>query len=132
MSISLRFCAAVISASLLNAGCAYTLTGGSRLNPYDEDLRPLVGKTLTLDGGFWLNGKVGPYIERHSTLVYLVPHSPFSWGSDYEHMQGKVVKITGTLHFQHFERVPTGESTNRPADYYYFDAETAKIRLKKP
>jgi len=85
---------------------------------------------MTLQGKFSLSGKVGPYIETRSTPVYLVAHGPFSWGSNYERMQGKIVRITGKLHFQHFEPITTGEAVDRPVDYFYFDAETAKIRVK--
>jgi len=121
----------VLALLLVTPGCAYTLTGGSRLNPYDADLKPLVGKTVTLDGGFWLNGKVGPYIERHSTLVYLVSNEQFTWSPDYERMQGRGVKVTGTLRFQHFEQTTNSGAVDQPTDYFYFDAETAKIRLKR-
>ena len=45
-------------------------------------------------------------------------------------MQGKVVSITGILRFRHFDRVKTDTLVDQPADYFYFDAETAKIRLE--
>jgi hypothetical protein len=85
---------------------------------------------VTLSGRFSLGGKVGPYILRNGEAVYLVPHGSFSWSSEYEPMEGKAVSITGTLHFQHFDQVQTGVLVDQPADYFYFDAETAKVRLK--
>jgi hypothetical protein len=41
-------------------------------------------------------------------------------------MQGKVVRVTGVLHFSHFES-KTNDTVEAPQDYFYFDAETAKI-----
>jgi hypothetical protein len=96
----------------------------------DAELQQFVGKSATLSGQFELAGKVGPYISRRDEPVYLVPHGTFGWGPEYERMQGKTVSITGILHFQHFERVSTNAMIDRPEDYFYFDAETAKIKLE--
>ena len=96
----------------------------------DAELQRLIGQNVTLSGQFEMAGVVGPYIHRQGEPVYLVPHGSFSWGSDYERMQGKVVTIAGTLHFRHFERVATNAMMNQPFDYFYLDAETAKIRLE--
>ena len=96
----------------------------------DTELQRLVGQSVTLSGQFELAGKVGPYIHRQGEPVYLVSHGSFTWGPDYERMQGKVVSITGTLHFQHSERGTGGDMVQRPPDYFYLDAETAKFRLE--
>jgi hypothetical protein len=96
----------------------------------DLELQRLVGQTATFSGKFEFAGKVGPYIHRAGEPVYLMPHGSFSWGSEYEKMQGKVVSITGILRFRHFDRVKTNTFSDQPADYYYFDAEKTKIRLE--
>ena len=114
---------------LVISGCSHT-PASRHATGSDPELQRLVGQTATLRGQFELAGKVGPYIHRSGEPVYLVPHGSFSWGSDYERMQGKVVSITGTLRFQHFECATTDERVAQPFDYFYFDAETAKIRLQ--
>jgi hypothetical protein len=96
----------------------------------DPGLQRLVGQTVTLRGRFELAGKVGPYIDRSGRPVYLVPHGSFSWGSAYEQMQGKVVSITGTLRFRQFEHVATDGASAQAFDYFYFDAETARIKIE--
>ena len=96
----------------------------------DSALQHLVGKTVTLHGQLELAGKVGPYIHRNGAPVYLVPSSSFNWGSDYERMQGKAVSITGVLRFRHFENAGTSGMVDQPSDYFYLDAETAKVRLE--
>jgi hypothetical protein len=118
---------ALVSFALLLAVCSCSLNHDT--TP-DSELQRLVGQTATFSGKFELAGKVGPYIHRTGEPVYLVPHGSFSWGSEYEKMQGKVVSITGILRFRHFDRVKTDTLVDQPADYFYFDAETAKIRLE--
>src|SRR5689334_15190017 len=97
---------------LLLTGCK---TDRPRVVPSDSDLEHVassepdlqhsIGQRVTLRGRFELAGKIGPYIHRTGEPVYLVPAKlPFSWGSEYQRMQGKIVNITGTLHFRHFER----------------------------
>jgi hypothetical protein len=85
---------------------------------------------VTLSGQFELAGKSGPYIHCSGKPVYLVPHGSFSPDSAYERMQGKVVSITGVLRFRHFDRITTDQPVAQPLDYFYFDAETAKVRLE--
>lgn len=113
---------------LLASGCAYTLTGGWRGDP-DVDLRPFIGQTLTLRGKFMTEGKPGPYIQARAGPVYLLTHGSFNSGSEYQGMDGKTVSVTGTLR-GHFKRAITGEATGQPSGYLYFDAETAKLKVK--
>ena len=112
---------------LIVSGCSHSPVG--RHAATDPELQRLVGQTVTLRGQFELAGKVGPYIHRSGGPVYLVPHGSFSWGPDYDRLQGKVVSITGILRFRHFEHIKTDEPVSQPLDYFYFDAEAAKIRL---
>jgi len=96
---------------------------------HDSDLQRLVGLTTTLSGKFELAGKVGPYINRNGEPVYLIPHGS-NWGSEHEKMQGKVVSITGILRFRHFDRIKSGPFVDQPEDCFYFEAETAKIKME--
>jgi hypothetical protein len=111
------------------SGCSHS-QAGRHATTSDSELQRLVDHTVTLRGQFELAGKVGPYIHRTGEPVYLVPHGSFRWGSEYQQMQGKLVSITGILRFRHFERIKTDEIDDRPADYFYFDLETAKVRLE--
>lgn len=109
-------------------GCS----GGSyerhRAGP-DHELQKLVGQTVTLRGQFEIAGKFGPYIHRNGKSIYLLPHGSLDRGSNYELLQGKVVSVTGILRFQHSEHV-VDESVAQPPDYFYFDAETANLRVE--
>jgi hypothetical protein len=115
---------------LVATGCSYTLTGGYRGNP-DADLRPFIDEKVTIHGEFMLTGKPAPYVQTHAGRVYLVPKGSFSWGPDYQRLQGKIVKITGILHSRHLDQVAGSETVEPSQDYYfYIDAETARIRPK--
>jgi hypothetical protein len=114
---------------LVVSGCSHSSVGRRDITS-DLELQRLVDQTVTLRGQFELAGKVGPYIHHAGEPVYLVPHGSFSWSSEYEQMEGKVVSITGVLHFQHFDHVKTDTLVDQPTDYFYFDAETAKIKLE--
>jgi hypothetical protein len=111
---------------IILSGCSHSsvATGSG------SELQHLVGQSVTLSGQFDLTGKIGPYIRCNGESVYLVPHGSFAWGSDYERMQGKVVSVTGVLHLQHYERAATSNSVAQVPDYFYFDAETARVRLE--
>ena len=104
------------------SGCANKPVAHSSASGLDR----LVGQNVTLSGEFDLNGVVAPYITYNGEEVYLEPHGSFTWGSNYRRLQGKVVGISGVLHFRHFE--PSDDQ--HPPDYFYFDAETSKVELK--
>jgi hypothetical protein len=111
---------------LIVSGCAnQPPAGGSETN-----LQRSVGQDVTLSGKFELAGKMGPYIYYSGQPVYLVPQGSYNWGSQYDSMEGKDVSISGVLHFRHFERARTSDVIEQPLDYFYFDAETAKVELK--
>ena len=91
----------------------------------------LIGKRVTIRGKFSLWGKIGPYVFLdNKQAVYLVHKGSFTWGKPYSDMEGKLVAATGTLRFYH---APPAEPTDLPAarlpDYFYFEAETARLRL---
>ena len=116
-------CVAIVLSVLLVCSCGATEASS---NP---GLGRLIGQTVTLNGPFDLAGKPGPYILWSGEPVYLVARGAFTWGAEYWQMQGKIISVTGTLHFQHFEP-RADESMAQPLDYFYFDAETAKIAVK--
>jgi hypothetical protein len=116
----------ILASLFILAGCANQPAADNS----PTDLMPMVGQSVTLSGKFELTGKVAPYIYCNGQPVYLVPQSSFAWGTNYERMQGEVVSISGVLHFRHFENVPTATTDQIPLDYFYFDAETAKVNLK--
>ena len=91
----------------------------------DTELRQHLGKIVTLHGTFSMRGLVGPFIQVADQTIYLEAKGSYSWGKEYDRLEGHEVKITGTLEFQHFEPSPA----QHPPDYFYFRAETARIEL---
>lgn len=95
-----------------------------------EALPTLIGKQVTIRGKFSLRGKFGAYVlldNQHG--VYLVPSGSFTWGKPYSEMEGRLVAATGTLHFHHSpDAGPADRAVARAPDYFYFEAETARLR----
>ena len=105
-------------------------------SPIEEshsDLRPLVGRQVTLRGTFSLRGKVGPFVLVSGRPVYLVASGSFTWGERYAEMEGALVIVTGTLRFH--PSPPASETVNsavaRTPDYFYFEAETVRVQPAK-
>ena len=128
LSDFMRVLLMLVSLVIVSA-CSKT-QAGRNATTHDPELKSFIGKTVTLHGQLELADKVGPDIQRAGEPVYLVPHGSFSWGSNYERMQGKAVSISGVLHFQHCERGKVPDSVQQPPDYFYFDAKTAEVRLE--
>jgi hypothetical protein len=98
----------------------------------DSELQKQVGKRVTMRGQFSLRGKVGPFILVGGRPIYLVPKGSFSWGEPYRSMEGKDVRVTGTLRFAHYPEPPPGAlPVGRASDHFYFEAETAQIELSQ-
>ena len=93
------------------------------------DPQHATGRIVTLRGRLELAGKFGPFIHWKGDPIYLVSQSSFHLGAKYQRMQGKTVSITGTLRFRYFGPLPDDGLSSRPADYFYFDAETAKVSV---
>ena len=92
----------------------------------------LIGMQITIRGQFSLLGKFGPYVLLdNGQAVYLVSRGSFTWGKPYSEMEGKLVGVTGTLRFFHAPDAKPADSRAiaRPPDYFYFEAETAQVRL---
>jgi len=98
---------------------------------YDEVSHTLIGKQITIRGRFSLRGVIGPYVLLgNQQVVYFVPRGSFTWKKPYSEMEGKFVVATGTLRFSHSpDAEPVDEAKARPPDYFYFEAETAEVRL---
>ena len=136
----------VISLALIlaAAGCAHrasTSVGGPRSplptpvdlsGASDKELQQHLGERVTMRGRFSLRGKLGPFIVLGSRQIYLVPTGSFSWGESYASMEGRNVRITGTLRFAHYpEPAPGALPEGRASDHFYFEAETAKVELSE-
>ena len=119
-AITIFFCLLIVS------GCASGPVAGNS----STDLERMVGQDVTLSGKFELYGKMGPFIYCNGQPVYLVPQGSYTWGSQYDSLQGKEVSISGVLHYRHFERARTSDVVEQPLEFYYFDPETAKVGLK--
>jgi hypothetical protein len=85
------------------------------------------GKVVMVRGEFSMRGIVGPFIRINDGLIYITSDGNYSWGKEFARMEGKDVRVIGTLGFRHFEPSPG----QHPPDYFYFQAETAKIVLTK-
>ena len=117
----------LLSIALAAGGCAHRrvkpvevvrdravldLTGAS-----DSELQQHLGERVTIHGKFSLRGKIGPFILAGGRPVYLVPKGSFNWGEPYASMEGRDVRVTGTLRFAHYpepapEALPEGHTAS--------------------
>jgi hypothetical protein len=116
----------ILISLMILAGCASQPAADNSA----PDLQGMVGQNVTLSGKFELHGKVGPYIYCNGQPVYLVPQGSYHFGSEYDQFEGKDVSITGVLQFRHVELAKSSDAIQQPVDFFYFDAETAKVALK--
>jgi len=120
------------SLDLKSAPKPLDLTGAS-----DSELQRHLGKIVIMRGRFSLNGKVGPFIIVGERPIYVVSDGSFSWGQPYARMEGREVRVTGTLRFfrdperPRQDQAPTKEHERegRLPDHFYFEAQTAKVEL---
>jgi hypothetical protein len=128
--MSIRF--AIATALLLTAlGCAQHIsTSPDFTGAADTELHHHVGHRVTLSGPFSLRGKIGPFILVGGRPVYLVSHGTFSWNGRLEQMEGKNVRVTGTLRFACCAELTRDDlPVGRPSDHFYFDAASATVEL---
>lgn len=91
----------------------------------------LIGKQITIRGKFSLRGKIAPalvVLENHQ-IVYL--NGSWEWAATYTEMEGKLVEATGILRFYRDNEPadpPGAPQRARLPDYFYFEAETARLR----
>jgi hypothetical protein len=99
-------------------------------NASDGELQQHVGQLVTMHGEFSLRGKIAPFILVGGRPIYIKPSGSFSWGEDDAKMEGRDVRVTGTLRFAHYpDPSPQALPVGRAPDHFYFEAETAKIEL---
>ena len=96
-------------------------------NAHDEEFQENLGRIVTVRGKFSLYGVVGPFVLVGNRSIYLPPEGSYSWGKEYDRLEGRQVRVTGTLNFRHFEPSPG----QHPPDYFYLPWKTAKIELLK-
>jgi hypothetical protein len=96
----------------------------------DSKLQQHLGERVTMHGKFSLRGKVGPFILVGERPIYLKPKESSSWNRSYEGMEGKEVRVIGILRFAKNPASSGGDlPAGRPSDHFYFEAESAKIKL---
>ncbi|HEV2915069.1 MAG TPA: hypothetical protein VGX92_17460 [Pyrinomonadaceae bacterium] len=98
----------------------------------DSELQQHLGERIVMRGRFSLRGKAGPFILVGGRSIYLVAKESFSWGKPYASMEGRDVRVTGTLRFAHYQEA-TSEALpeGRASDHFYFEAETAQVELSE-
>jgi hypothetical protein len=99
----------------------------------DAYLRSLIGQQVTLRGKFSLRGKIGPFVLVRGRPVYIEAAGSYTWGQPYSSLEGKIVRVTGILRFRQFppEAEPVDPAKARVPDYFYFEAENARIRAAR-
>ncbi len=63
----------------------------------DKELQRHLGESVTMHGRFSLRGKTGPFILVGDRPIYLQAISSFVWSDTYAKMEGRDVRVTGTL-----------------------------------
>ncbi len=121
-----------VQPSPMPASTQRALTPLDVTNASESELMQHLGESVTIRGKFSMRGKVGPFILVHGRPIYLEPHGSFSWGNSYARMEGRTVRVTGTLRFAHYPTPPPQAlPEGRAPDHFYFEAETAKVELVK-
>jgi hypothetical protein len=100
-------------------------------NSSDNELQHHYGERVTMHGEFSLYGKLGAFILVKGRQIYIRSKASHSWGEAYPSMEGRDVRVTGTLRFAHYPSVPEPVTEARPFDHFYFEVETAKIELNQ-
>ncbi len=109
---------------------ARALTSLDLTDATDGELQQHVGELVTMRGKFSRRGKLAPFILAGGRPIYIKPTGSFSWDEDYAKMEGRDVRVTGTLRFVHYPTPsPQALPVGRAPDHFYFEAETAKIEL---
>jgi hypothetical protein len=151
LQLTMKLCRRIVAGHLSKSLCAAAflsiaivgLAGGcnnqrstreattSAANEVSQISPPQIGKQITIRGKFSLWGKIGPYVLLdNQQVVYLIHKESFTWGKPYSEMEGKLVTATGILRFHHAPDVgPTDGTRALSFDYFYFEVETAQLRL---
>jgi hypothetical protein len=101
------------------------LSGGTALRAVDlsdvpdEKWGQLIGKQVTMQGEFHLQGKFGPFLSVGGGPVYLASKT-FKWDDPYSDWEGQIARVTGDL--QHSEADPA-------FPYFFLDPKNSKMEL---
>jgi hypothetical protein len=100
-------------------------------NACERKFSDRVDQSVTVTGRFSLIGKLGPFIAIDDCEIYLRSDQPFDWNDEkYSRMEGKSVRVTGTLRFKDYPEVPAGPvAVGLAPDHFYFDPRTSTIEL---
>jgi len=98
-----------------------------------SQLRSMIGRQVSVRGKFSMYAKIGPCVLVNGRPVYIVQNGSVGWGQRYARMEGRTVSVTGKLLFHETPPEPehTAVAVARVPDYFYFEAESASIRLEK-
>ena len=66
-------------------------------NANDKELHENLGRTVTVRGKFSLYGVVGPFVALGERTIYLPAEGSYSWGKEYDRLEGRQISVTGTL-----------------------------------
>ena len=102
-------------------------------NACERKFSDRVDQVISVTGTFSLSGKFAPLIVIDDCGIYLRSDQGFDWNDDkYSRMEGKSVRVTGTLRFQDNPDSPPGPVTEaRVPDHFYFDPRTSTIELNE-
>jgi hypothetical protein len=101
--------------------------------PCERKFKERIDQLITVTGKFSFAGKLGPFILIDDCEIYLRSDQRFDWNDDkYSVLEGKSVRVTGTLRFKDYPDSPPGPvPVGRAPDHFYFDPRTSTIELNK-
>jgi hypothetical protein len=121
---------------LLAGGCDHPRSTPEGATVTKEVSPALVGSQITIRGTFSRRCKVPVCILLDNQQAVDIEPRGSSWREpeSYSEMEGKLVTATGILRFYHNDAKPTAlpVAVARPVDHFYFEAETAQLRLIRP
>jgi hypothetical protein len=133
----------LLGAALLLAACANNTSippvaepspsPVDKQTPCERKFKERIDQLITVTGKFSFAGKLGPFILIDDCEIYLRSDQRFDWNDDkYSVLEGKSVRVTGTLRFKaHTDRPPGPVPVGLAPDHFYFDPRTSSIELNK-
>jgi len=133
----------LIGATLFLAACANNASISPVADPHqspvdkrtacEKKFSDRVDQIVTLTGRFSIMGKFGPSIVIDECAFYLRSEQAFEWNDDkYSRMEGKSVRVTGTLRFKRYPAPPPGPVAEaRAPSHFYFDPRISRIELNE-
>ena len=128
-AVALLFVAIIVLAS----GCNHARSTQERtIIDTSEVSQELVGKQITIRGKLVVGKPGAGIVLSNEDEVYIIQENPKPYSEDpYAGMYDKVVEVTGTLRFFHNTAPPTHHDRveQEAPDHYYFEEESAQVRL---